>query len=146
METNDAPLRPGRHTAATPDRPPVSRRGLRAAERREISAAEFQDTWDFPGAPRSQAHAPRDQERRDQEPRDQEPSSAEAATSRRARRTAEAPALPAAAHHAAARRRPRTGGVARRTAMSMAGSGVALVGIAVAAHKAPDSETLDEAT
>jgi uncharacterized protein (DUF1800 family) len=159
METNDAPLRPGRHNAATPDRPPVSRRELRAAERREISVAEFQDTWDFPGSPQGQAQATRieaaprvqvaprvEAEPRGQEPRAREPWSPEAATSRRARRTAEAPAPAAAAHHAAARRRPRTGGVARRTAMSMAGSGVALVGIAVAAHKAPDSESLDEAT
>jgi uncharacterized protein (DUF1800 family) len=34
----------------------------------------------------------------------------------------------------------------RRTAMSMAGSGLALVGVAVAAKKAPDSNTLNEAT
>src|SRR6478609_3340870 len=40
----------------------------------------------------------------------------------------------------------RSGVVARRTALSMAGSGVALVGIAIAAHKAPDGRSLDEAT
>src|SRR3954451_12520156 len=126
METNDAPIRPGRHSAVTPDLPPVSRRERRAAERREISAAEFGDTWDFPGAPRRQEETwPR-----------------EAPESRPARRTAVAE-VPVS--HAATPE-PRPGVVARRTALSMAGSGVALVGITVATHKAPDSQTLDEAT
>jgi uncharacterized protein (DUF1800 family) len=93
METNDAPVRPGRH-AATPDRSPVSRPELRAAARH---------------------------------------------TAARDRRRA------AAAHHGtSAKARPSV--LARRTAISMAGSGVALIGIAAAAHKAPDSQTLDEAT
>jgi uncharacterized protein (DUF1800 family) len=125
METNDAPTRPGRHSAATPDLPPVSRRERRAADRREISAAEFGDTWDFPGAPRRE-----------------EPWPLQAPASRRTRRTAAAE-VPVS-HAATPETRP--GVVARRTALSMAGSGVALVGIAVATHKAPDSQTLDEAT
>jgi uncharacterized protein (DUF1800 family) len=149
METNDAPLRPGRHTAQTPDRPPVSRRELRAAERREIPAAEFEGTWEVPVASRGQ------------ERRDRQQWLLQAPASRRAGRRVEARAPAAAAHHvAAAARDPRPAPaahhaaagearptvVARRTAISMAGSSVALIGIAAAAHKAPDSEALDEAT
>src|SRR4051794_17036479 len=93
METNDATSRPGRHKAE-PATPPVSRRELRAAERRESSSAE--DPWDFRAPP---------------------------ARPRRASAT-----------------------VARRTALSMAGSGAALVGIAVVTHKAPDDTTLYSAT
>src|SRR3954447_21510524 len=118
METNDAPVHPGRHTALTPDRPPVSRRELRAAERPEISAAEFEGTGDGPVATRG--HLP-------------------AGAAHHAAAPARDPRPAAAAHHAAGRKaRPPV--VARRTAISMAGSGVALIGIAAAAHKAPDSQ------
>jgi uncharacterized protein (DUF1800 family) len=126
METNDGPIRPGRHSAATPDLPPVSRRECRAAERREIPAAEFGDTRDFTGASRRE-----------------EPWPPEAVASRRSRRTT---AAEVHVSHAAAPPETRPGVVARPTALSMAGSGVALVGIAVATHKAPDSQTLHEAT
>src|SRR3954453_5293660 len=38
------------------------------------------------------------------------------------------------------------GALARRTALTFAGSGAALVGVAVATHRAPDESSLDQAT
>src|ERR1700750_106908 len=99
METNDPSLRPGRHAAATPDRPPVSRRELRAAERREVSAAEFADTLEFPGVRQSPEPWPLQPPVR---PRDGG--------------TAEAEVPPAASHVADTGER-RSGAVARRTAL-----------------------------
>src|SRR4051794_38372373 len=58
-----------------------------------------------------------------------------------ARASARRAAKARAASHA---RRPPS--VTRRTTLSLAGSGVALVGVAVATHKAPTVSTLDAST
>src|SRR5689334_9461640 len=52
--------------------------------------------------------------------------------------------LDAAVAHRHEERQPGT--LARRTALTFAGSGAALVGVAVATHRAPDESTLDRAT
>src|SRR3954453_14850311 len=72
------------------------------------------------------------------------------ASSRRSGPHAERPEAQASARRAAKARaasharRPRS--VSRRTTLSLAGSGVALVGVAVATHKAPTVGTLDAST
>jgi uncharacterized protein (DUF1800 family) len=141
MDTNDASLRPGRHTTEGPGTPSPSRRELRAAERREFETAEFRDLWDSPRAQGPDSF----EDLREPQATPERP----APRSRRERRVAEGPSspfpvAPASAPVAVRERRP--GVVARRTALSMVGSGVALAGIAVATHKAPDAPALDEAT
>ena len=65
-----------------------------------------------------------------------------ASDTRRQRR--ELDGAPAAVAHRHEERQPGT--LARRTALTFAGSGAALVGVAVATHRAPDESTLDQAT
>src|SRR4051794_1296695 len=63
------------------------------------------------------------------------------ATRRQRREQEGAPVVVAHRHE---ERQPGT--LARRTALTFAGSGAALVGVAVATHRAPDESTLDQAT